>query len=134
MGFGNMLRGPWGGCGQHGGPFSKLILWRLNKKLNLTAEQRQELDALLLQLEEAYKAVEEVGVGLHMEFVELLSADQLDRAKMDRLIKAQFVAAADAVGEVSERLGDLFESLDIEQRGELVAMMQKHGRSHRCFH
>ncbi|QKQ28070.1 hypothetical protein [Candidatus Reidiella endopervernicosa] len=53
---------------------------------------------------------------------------------MDRLIKAQFVAAADAVGEVSERLGDLFESLDIEQRGELVAMMQKHGRSHRCFH
>ncbi|QKQ28072.1 hypothetical protein [Candidatus Reidiella endopervernicosa] len=58
MGFGNMLRGPWGGCGQHGGPFSKLILWRLNKKLNLTAEQRQELDALLLQLEEAYKAVE----------------------------------------------------------------------------
>lgn len=132
--------GGHGARGMFGGPLDaaqlderiERMLKHLFAEINATPEQQQKLTPIIKQ---AAKDLQPLRAQMHaarQQAVEIMSADPIDRAAIERL-RTEQLHAADALSKrVTQALADAGEVLTPAQRKELAEHMQRRrGMAHR---
>jgi Spy/CpxP family protein refolding chaperone len=126
--------------GMSGGPQSaaqmderiERMLKRVFTRINATPEQQQKLEPIAKQAARDLQPLRAQMQTARKQALEVMSAETVDRAAIERL-RTQQLQAADALSRrVTQALADAAEILTPAQRKELAEHMQRrHGMGHR---
>src|SRR5688572_26686351 len=131
------LVGAHGVFGRHGGPMNpEMLAHRIEHgvkfmlaDVDATAEQKAQVTAIL---QAAAKDVHATLAGQHLathkEIHEILSAPSIDRARLETLRENHLRLADDASRRILQAIADSAEVLTPQQRAQLAATLEQHGR------
>lgn len=114
------------------GKFSKVMSYKLSRKLDLTDPQKDNLNALVAQVRESHDTMNTDGSDHKQALKALLREASLDQQKLQQMLnhKADAIKVESPV--VIQAFATFTNSLDQNQREKLVDMMDH--RSHRSSH
>ena len=112
--------------------FRQRAVDRVAGKLDLNAEQKVKLDALLARLQ-AQRAAIRGATDPRTEVRSLIAGDKFDRAKAQTLVAEKVAAVNAASPEVIAALGDFYDSLAPAQQAKVRDFLERrrHGWWHR---
>ena len=103
------------------------MLKHMYVEIDATEAQKQKLDPIAKQAAQELRPLREKTREARLKSVELLSADKIDRAAIEKA-RAESMRAADASSKrFTQALTDIAEVLTPEQRKTLAARMQRRG-------
>lgn len=107
------------------------IVNHLDKKLRLTAAQRDDVKAIVEKVVEQKKELKEKKREIHRSFSELFLSESFESDSIVATVKEEL--GAPALDHIGKALEELHGVLAPEQRRELIRLMEKrHG--HGCCH
>lgn len=101
------------------------------KKLELDPTQEQALSVLKDQLLVARSAMQDQRESTISEVRELISADSFNQAQALELINSKTATVDSMAPEIVGALGNFLDSLDAEQKAEIVEFMESRKRGHK---
>jgi len=127
--------GPGGRGGMFGGPMDaaqmdqrvERMLQHLFAEINATPEQQQKLAPIVKQAAKDLQPLRTQMQATRKQAVEIMSAEHVDRAAIERLRTEQMQAADVLSKRVSQALADAAEILTPAQRKTLAEHMQRRG-------
>jgi Spy/CpxP family protein refolding chaperone len=94
--------------------------------VDATAEQEAQVTSILRSAANDVRALKEQHVSAHKQLHEILSADVIDRARLEAVRTDQIRLADQASQRIVQGIADAAEVLTPEQRAALVARLERH--------
>jgi protein CpxP len=91
-----------------------------------TAEQKEQVAAILQAAAADVQALHDQHVDAHKQIHEILSAESIDRVRLENLRADQMGLADQASKRIIEGVADAAEVLTVQQRTQLLQSMEKH--------
>jgi len=104
------------------------------KKLELDTTQEQALSALKDQVMSAKDTMHERMENTHDDVKLLIEADSFDQAKALEMINTKTATIDTVAPELVGALGNFLDSLDAEQKEEILEFMNSHGKKGKRGH
>jgi Spy/CpxP family protein refolding chaperone len=113
-----------------GGPgFMKLqaefMVDRALRAADATDEQKREVEAIVERVFAEHKALRAEGQALHEEVATALTAEKIDRARLEVLRQRHLALIEKGSRQLTQALGDAGDVLTVEQRRQLVAWLKE---------
>jgi Spy/CpxP family protein refolding chaperone len=110
------------------------MLKHMYVEIDATDAQKQKIDPIAKQAAQDLRPLREKAREARLKSVELLAADKIDRAAIEKA-RAEGIRAADATSKrFTQALTDIAEVLTPEQRKTLAARMQRRGHRRGGMH
>lgn len=104
---------------------AEFMVDRALKQVDATDEQRREVEAIVGRLFERHKARRAEHQGMHDELAAALTAEKVDRARLESL-RARHLAQAEACSrEIAAAVADAADVLTVEQRRALLEWLHE---------
>lgn len=113
---------------------AKHMVSYVSEELNLDAQQNQKLEAFKDQLLETGQRVRSEMKPMHGDISKLIAAETFDQTKALELLNSKTTMMNENAPEVLAAMGDFLDSLNAEQKAEIVEFIQhkrgRHGWKH----
>lgn len=104
---------------------AEMISDRIDRKLDLSEMQKNNLDTLTFHIAELMQEVRENKQSRHEMLNDLLTDGPMDQAALLQKINDKTVMVNDKAPEVVAKLAGFMDSLDVEQKAKIKDMMEK---------
>ncbi|GGI75714.1 Spy/CpxP family protein refolding chaperone [Legionella impletisoli] len=98
---------------------------KLTQGLNLTADQKKQIDAIKEDAKKQMMQLHEQKMALKKQFHDLITADKLDESKVDELVNKKKEIYAEKVRLMVETKNKIYNVLNAEQKQKFENMMDK---------
>jgi protein CpxP len=102
--------------------------------IDATAEQKQQVTAILQAAAADVHALRDQHVAAHRQIHDILSAESIDRVRLENLRADEMRLADEASRRIVEGVADAAEVLTAQQRAQLIQSMEKHHEKHHDWH
>ena len=102
----------------------------ISKELNLDAGQQDALNALKKRLLETRADMKKQVPSARDEIRSMIAADQFDQSKALDMVNNKTLLINDSAPELVALLGNFLDSLNVEQKAEILEFMDRKSRRH----